>query len=418
MLLKYEILKIVRSRLWKLLFSLLLLIQGILILLQPFISSNPQMQFRELNTRFLEPLEDLSVSEKRDRLCTLSERFTNASRLRSFQILSQYGEEDPDLSPEQMEDAARLLESAGDSFQDQKVLVHSLAETYTRLDDYGEYLDSIHSAVEEIRKTPVWRTWSESRIAEMEQTVSRYDQLRDIDGKLSDSGLLFSEAFCEPASFLLFAAMVLLTAAISLSVDSNSDMDFLIRSSRKGNRAGTAAKLCACTVVMSIQLLCAGLVQYGLSGLLYGFPGPGAPLQSLPLFYHSPLHWDILQWLIWLTGEMLVSGVLMIALCFFLWKLFASKAVWILIILLTGGLLLQINIPQQSVFYPLAWFNLYALLNPLLYCQNRTVFSGIDAEVWLLFLQLLLIAGSVMGVFILSGSGPMSRFRIIRIEKL
>ena len=195
--------------------------------------------------------------------------------------------------------------------------------------------------------------------------------------------------------------MVLITVIISQQADQEEDMDLMIRSCQNGAGASTRARLAAQVLVMTVQLICFLLIQAGLSGLLYGFPDLQAPLQSLTAYYHSPQHWTILVWLISLAADLWASGVLVITLMSLLARILGARGIWVFIILFTTGLLCFKTIPAQSIFYPLAWFNLYTLLMPVLYLRERIVLSGYEAEFWMMVLQLAIIGISLAGVLLL-----------------
>ena len=162
MLIKFEILKIIRNRLWQLLFVLLLIIHAALIFLQPVLSDNPVMRNRQMADEFLSEVRDQSVEEKSSWFSALNHQYENARTLMSERIMAGLNPEEEfqfSLNPEELARAGILLEEAGEDFSEQQNIVQSLAVSYSQLAGYGEYLQSIHERVEDIRKTPVWRTW-------------------------------------------------------------------------------------------------------------------------------------------------------------------------------------------------------------------------------------------------------------------
>lgn len=379
----FEVLKTFRSSSWLVTVLFLFLLQAALLIAQFSFSDCPLIRYPQQIALIMNKApESANISQKAEIYQEEAEQYDQAEKFRQA-VTFQHLQTDDGLlqfDPSQSEASMTLLRKAGSDFQKQQAAARRLAEFYGNLAGYSSYLESAEKDLEDLKRSPMWNSYSDARKAALKTKIERYQSIGEL--QLSDRSPVFLDMLIDSSGAVIFLALCLITGFTAMNSDESGQADLLLWTAKNGRKETRFGKLFASCLIMSCLLVIYVLIELLVMSVLLPFPELTAPIQSYPAFYQSIYSMNTWHWLLVWVVMLWMSGSLIILLTETLWPAAGFGSLLFCLGLYGAGFLLYRFIPPQSAYSVLAWCNFYALVTPTLFFQDSQIWFSLSAEAW------------------------------------
>ena len=396
MKLYYEFKKIILSKDFWIIAGIFLIMNVALILFETNTSSDMRVRHDTKYNEIMDTLDSLSVDRKID---YLNDEIEEISKVNEIEEMLNSGSSINDLSKQDR----TLYFSYNDrlkniSLANYKVLLLSTKTEIENNYSYSDYVISVKEGINNIKKDPIWKTYSNHKKDSFDKMYMAYDNLKKIT--ITENRKLTLDVIASNKTIdIMMVAFVILVVSYVFQSDEKTKMSDIISASKVGYKRISFLKLITSIIIVLLFTFIFYLLFILTSSFRYGFVDLNSSIQSYSTFSTSPYPFTVFQYYIFLISYKVFVYSLIVLIAAIFYRMFSNRRVGIAlfcIILVISAILYNV-ISENSYLYLVKYLNIFGLLQ---FSEMIKMFIFIEANLlstlWLNISLLITVLGIII----------------------
>lgn len=396
MKLYYEFKKIILSKDFWIIAGIFLIMNVGLILFETNTSSDMRVRHDTKYNEIMDTLDSLSVDRKID---YLNDEIEEISKVNEIEEMLNSGSSINDLSKQDRTLYFRYNDRLKNiSLANYKVLLLSTKTEIENNYSYSDYVISVKEGINNIKKDPIWKTYSNHKKDSFDKMYMAYDNLEKIT--ITENRKLTLDVIASNKTIdIMMVAFVILVVSYVFQSDEKTKMSDIISASKVGYKRISFLKLITSIIIVLLFTFIFYLLFILTSSFRYGFVDLNSSIQSYSTFSTSPYPFTVFQYYIFLISYKVFVYSLIVLIAAIFYRMFSNRRVGIAlfcIILVISAILYNV-ISENSYLYLVKYLNIFGLLQ---FSEMIKMFIFIEANLlstlWLNISLLITVLGIII----------------------